>query len=342
MALRVNIIVLLLILFCTNLVNSQTYEEYVKSEKEKIGKFEKERQKEIAKLADKYDEYVKQADKEFADYLQQEWKKYNAFKGVEVPKRPKPVKIPKIDSNLLIDISDGREIPAKLPDTTPVSVVDKLVNPIIQKREKSNFLKTAVEVNYYGSHFSFDIDSDLAGLSLQDHSINAVIAWWKTGSNANYNGLVNQLLDVKNKHSLNDWAYFMLISKTATAINQNDDNDAHLLTWFLMIRSGYKVKIAFDSHSIYVLVPAQNEIYGKSYLMINSQRFYFVDNVTSNSFQTYNFDYPGSDKVIDFNIYSPLNIGADYTEKKIDFSFNEKKYEFHITLNMNTLYFMND
>ena len=333
-------VMFVLLLFGTTF--SQTYEQYKKIQNDQLNEFKLQQEKEIAKLVEEYDAYVKMADKEFTDFLKNEWEEYNAFKALKIPKKPKPAEIPVAKPGINLSHLSTKEIKVLLPTETPVNILNKPVLPLVQKTEPPNYNVSLVKLDYYGNQLSFEYDNELIKTQIQSVNEKAIGNWWQECSNTNYNQLVNQLLSTKSDLSLNDWAYFMLVNKTSNALNSADLNSTRLLTWFLLIRSGYNVKVAFSNNEIFLLFPSSNELYGKSYLMIGNKRYYFQDNITSDTFQTYDFDFPGATRIIDFNIYHPLNIGNDVAVKQIKFKHLNKDYSFPVSINLNTLYFLKD
>jgi len=330
------------LIFSTNLIFGQTYEDFKKSEQQKFNQFKSEQVQQIAKLRQEYNNYVSQADKMFSAYLKKNWKEFNTFKGVAAPQIPKPVKMPQYNPGETIRQLPVKEIPIRVPTPKPAVILLKPILPVIQKIEPENFLKATVEVDFYGKPIHFQTDKNISRIKIQNINEQAIGNWWAECSKTNYNLLVNQLLKTKNQLSLNDWAYFMLVDKTSDKISGGNWNDTRLLTWFLMIRSGYNVKVAYSGNKLYLLLPSAEELYGKKYLSINNELYFFTDSVSSKTFQTYDFNFPGASRTIDLSISQPLDIGNDVVKKQISFTYKEKKYSFPITLNANNLYFMRD
>jgi len=331
-----------IIFFFNNTGFSQTYEEYIKTQNEEFANYKLQQEEEMAKLAQEFDAYVRQADKEFTEFLKNEWEEYNAFQAIKIPEKPKPVEIPKHIPNVTITQIPAKELKVRLPSVEPFSLANRPMMPIIQKTETPNYNMSAVNFDYYGKQLSYEFNDDLLRFELQSVNEQGIGNWWSECSNTSYNQIVNQLLNTKNELSLNDWAYFKLVNKTSEALADGELNKAQLLTWFLLIRSGYNIKVAFTESNIFLLFPSVNELYGKSYLMIDNERYYFSNDITTNSFQTYSFDFPGANRIIDFNIYQPINIGADVKEKLISFSHGGKDYSFPILMSVNTLFLLKD
>jgi hypothetical protein len=321
---------------------SQTWDEYKKTEQEQLAKFKIQQDKELAKLANEFNEYVIKADKEFAAFLQKEWEAYNAFKGLPIPERPKPVAIPVADAKAINTNTHQQKISAIKPRTVSGLAPIIPVLPIIQKTESPVFLKASVQVDYYGASASLTYDEEMSKNPINRIDEHSIAEWWTNHSNTNYNTLINELLTIKNEKCLNDYGYFLLVNKTTATLAANKANEAKLLSWFIMIKSGYNIKVAFNNDQIFLVFPSVNELYGHSFLMINNQQYYFVDEVEVQEFQSYDFEFPGAVKAIDFNIYQPLNIGDDVLERQVKFVYKEKEISFPVLLNANTLFFLKD
>jgi len=321
---------------------AQTYEEYVKSENDKLNKFKNEQEKGLEKLQAEYNNYVEQADKEFSEFLKTSWVEYDAKQTEHIPESPKPVLVPKRDTQSDIKSIEPKQIALILPEKDKKALFVKPLLPIIQKTEIDDYLKQTINVDYYGRQLVFFVDKKLAKIGINEINEQALAKWWSQASETNYNSLVNELLRTKNILNLNDWAYYMLISKTAAQMSMDNKNNTRLFSWFLMIRSGYKAKIAFSGNEIFLLLPSESKLYGKTFFTINNERYYVIGEKVSHKLFTYDFNFPGANRIIDYNIYTPMNIGEDSFEKEISFIYKGKSFSFPVKLNVHTLYMMKD
>ncbi len=322
--------------------HSQTFEEFRKRVEKQFSQFKIHQQKELDKLAAEFDAYIYKSDKDFVDYIKKEWKAYSLIKSIEIPNRPKPIEIPKLNSGKTINDLSSKKINALIPKLKTEFWSERPLVPLVQKTEPKNFVSTSFSFDYYGSNLSFSIDKTLTNLTLKTINEQLIGDWWEQCSEANYNNFINQLLDTKNKLNLNDWAYLMLVKKSMEAIVGNDINQTNLLTWFLLMRSGYESKIAYCSNRIYLLIPSSTELYGRSFLSVNNKCFYFMEDSLPSVFYTYDFDFVDATRPINLNIYQPLSIGTDEFERKINFKYKEKQYSFPVILNKNNLSYLSD
>ncbi len=321
-------------------VQAQTFKEYKKNEQEKFNRFKTEQQQQIKQLQQDYNAYVKKADEQFVRFLEQQWKDFNAFKGEKQPLSPKPVVIPRYKPvNGNINGLPRKEIPVALPALTPFLIPPPAI-PVVLKTQPETKPEPRVEINFYGTLLRFPEVKNIPHLSPSVLSRRSVSNWWKNCSKTGYTRLVNQLLSTKNRLSLNDWAYFMLVRQTAGKVAGENPDNKKLFTWFLMIRSGYNIKIAMADKNIYLLFPSSQDIYGMDYLRINDERYYFTENIGTKTFQTYDFIFPGANRKIDFNILQPLNIGNKVIKKQVSFTYQGKRYSFPVLLDASNLSFM--
>ncbi|MCK9450417.1 MAG: hypothetical protein M0Q90_01895 [Bacteroidales bacterium] len=311
-------------------------------ETDKLQQFKLQQDQELKKLAAEFDDFVNQADKEFSQFLKNEWDSYQVFKGIAIPEKPKPTETPEAPKEVILAKMKSKEITVIPVSEQEPTLYERPILPVVQKTEPADFLKTTTSIDFYGTSLNIQFDDRLAMGSIDKLSEQAIGDWWTMCSQTYYNQLVNELFRLNEKLSLNDWAYFKLVEATANKIAASDKNKTRLLSWFLMIRSGYDVKMAYSGNQLFLLIPTVNQLYGKSYLTIHGVRYYFVEDVNADSFQTYDFSFPGANRMIDLNIYQPLNIGDDFLTKQIAFKNDEAEVSFPVLLSVNTLYLLKD
>jgi hypothetical protein len=106
-----------------------------------------------------------------------------------------------------------------------------------------------------------------------------------------------------------------------------------------MNRSGYKAKLAYAGQNLSLLVPSDNTLYSKSFLDYNGLNYYVMRDLGSQDIFTYEKDFPGSNKILDFHISSPLNFNKNLVSKSIGFNYKEKPYSLNISYNQNVIDF---
>jgi len=151
--------------------------------------------------------------------------------------------------------------------------------------------------------------------------------------------LVTQLESYKTQMNLNDWGYYQLLQKFSKEIYNTTENGQNLMQWVLLNRSGYKAKIAYSGNALSILVPSENTMYSKSYLDYSGMNYYVMRGIGSNNIFTYDKDFPGANKVLDFSLNNPLNFNKKIVTKSIGFNYQEKPYSLNISYNQNIIDF---
>jgi len=169
----------------------------------------------------------------------------------------------------------------------------------------------------------------------------SISAYFEELSNANYNTLLNQFYNKKDLMNLNDWGFYMMVRKAADLIAGNDQNTARLLTWFLLIRSGYMVKAAFLDNEVFVLLPVKNQVYARNYFTFNNMRYYMMEGTADRLF-TYEQDFPEANRIFDLNIYSALVLGDHIADVTLSFDYQGEKFNLPVRYNSNVIAFYND
>ncbi len=327
---------------------AQTFDEYKKIEEQKFIQFKKEQEEGLKKLMQSYNEYVQKADRDFANYIEKQSREYKLFKKVKIPSLPKPESTPHYKPVSRNHMSANVEIKAMIPRKISEKIDIPPILPLVQRQgverhnEEEYDGKNEIRVDYFGTPLVLYYGNKIHHLFIKKPNGRTISAWWLSASRSDYNFLVNQLMQLKNQMGLNDWAYFCLARKVAKAIATNN-NETSLLSWFLMIRSGYDIKVAYDKDNIYVLFPSVNNVYGRNYVVIKDQPYYYAtQNIPEHSFLSFNGIFPGATQKIDFSIKRPMNIGENLVKKDFSFMYEGKKYTIKIVEDLNTIAFMKE
>lgn len=340
---RIPLVLFLLLALCW-ISQAQTYEEYVKQHQSDFQKFKEEQNRLMEKLRKDYSDWVKQHDKEFSDYLNREWANFQVFAGKKAPEKPKPDVMPEYKPAPVPD-ENIRQLPVRAPELDQkkhIPVIGKL--PLIQKPEPEFFSEDAFSITFCGGLVYLDIDRDLRSITSSKRGKAAIVEFWDKASRTNYNRLVNQLSAAKVQFNLNDYGYYMLIQQAAETVYPMPEQDTLrlLLQWFLMIRSGYDVKMAYNNNGIAILLPSFNTLYGTKYITLKGMNYYFFSPFEGTNIQTYDKKYDPAHVSIDFNIPHPIDFGNQPVNKTMKFTFAEKEYGFDLQYDPGIISFYRD
>jgi len=277
-----------------------------------------------------YKEFTTQMDKDFAKALGKEWKEYdtdvepsyNSPKPV-IPPPPPPPKKEEVDK------------------TPPIVIV--IINPPEKRVPKTprptNIPKgyTKLSFDFYSQNINLVYNKQLK-YRLNIFNNYTISKYWLKMSNIEIEKLLNQINTYKRILNLNDWNLYLFVQKISNTILQNTQS-SKLLSWFLMNKLGYDIKIGYGTQNIYLmpgivqLLP--NVLYGRI-----GQRYY------------YNFE--GIKKILTYPITFSNNRLLNLADNKIPYlkkdietrilSFEEKGRVYHINIpyNKNIIDIYND
>jgi hypothetical protein len=320
-------------------IHAQTYEEWLKQEQANFSKFRIEQEKALDAMRKDFAGYVKQRDKDYSDYLKKDWGNFQVSAGKKPPEKPKPAAVPPYKPVPGAPIVRIPIVPALLEIPVKIPTLVKL--PVIQKPEPADYPEDSFSFTFCGAKVYLDVDKNLKNIVTGKKGKQAVTDFWDRAGKTNYNSLVNQLMAAKSRFNVNDYGYFMLVQETAANIYSmpGQQNDRLLLSWFLMVRSGYDVRIACNENQIAILLPSYHTLYSKKFLTINHLNYYFFSPFEGDDIQTYDKCYDLANSPIDFNIASPMNFGSKPVKKSLPFTYKNKAYPIAIAIDPGVMQF---
>ena len=149
-------------------------------------------------------------------------------------------------------------------------------------------------------------------------------------SKSEYELFLSQLNKISQELQLNDWGKFDLIDKISNELFE-DKNDRALFVFFILNHWGMEAKVGKIYNDIALLIPFQNIIYKKSFLVLNTNKYYIMNDVSDGPIQTFEQKFSNSNKILDLKLLKSPNLGADYTTNNLIF----KKYNTRLEINFN-------
>jgi len=313
----IQILFIVFILAITNQLFAQDdYEKFLKQEQQDFNQF------------------LEEEDKAFADFLKKDWEEFKSMNGVVRDKKPKPVKIP----------------PAKVEDKPkakpkkPLPKIEEIKTPPPKPAPKSKpkllvvEKKNALIFNYYGVDIVLDYKRDFQLDISQPVNNNGISTAWTNMGSSKYKSLVGQLKDQRKKLQLNDWGYVLLANSAAVKIFPGSQIKQNLFTWFILVKSGYNAKTAYQKDKVYLLFPSKHMIYGTQYVTLDNVKYYFftAPGTTfklSGMVYTYKGSYKSADTPISMGFNKVPQLVDKDVQRKLDFAFKGKKHNLHIAYN---------
>ncbi|MDD3859801.1 MAG: hypothetical protein PHW83_06345 [Bacteroidales bacterium] len=305
-------------------------------------RFKREYEESIKKENDAFEKYKEERDKEFEEFLKKDWENFQLFAAGKPIQLPGPEKIPIYNKKQEIIIE--AKIPATQIVEIPLDIIpeNKVKYRPIPATESSVADKnlTNASINYFGLESSFLYNKDISSVLISSINEPHIAYYWSEIIKTDYYNLIEQLLDFKNTQNLNDFAFLKLTEKVSESIHPFSTNNAKLLTWFLLLKSGYKAKIGYSGGDVYLLVPVVNTIYSYSYFVFENMKYYiFEKDKNIESIYTYKHDYPEANRIMNFNLYKTPNLGPETLARELEFNYEDKEYKFTIDYNKNLIDF---
>ncbi|MGC8769307.1 hypothetical protein [Calditerrivibrio sp.] len=290
-----------------------------------------------------FNEFKSDSDKGFYEYLKTGWEEFKAFSAIKRDEKPKITKPPVVSVNekkinfekntkLSNDIVIDRGNPENIKDQNPIKLGEQMENHATNQ---------SVEDLY-----RIDLDlSKYSKLSLIDKPIKAekIAEVWKKMATGNYDILVEEIHKKGKKIGFDDWGYFKIVKKTADFIYPNAYNSRILLSWYMLMKLGYDVKLGYNNDAVYLLVPSNQQIYGAPFFNFSGIRYYIIwtDGRDIKTLYSYTGKYPEAEHTFAFKIESFM-MPLDIKSRSVKFTYAGKQYLFNVYYNISNVDFYRD
>jgi hypothetical protein len=275
-----------------------------------------------------YLEYVSQAEKEFIDLLPSSFKDFPLETPLKQEGEPKPVQIEKFvpAGPSLISLHDNKNIPVRevepaLPSFLPAGHVARNTENLTLQFLGQNF-----QVTYDSALRLFNVSAGI--------DPNTLKVYMEALQKTNYQTVIEQLYSIKNNLNLNDWDYFCLTGEFCKSLTAKE-NSQHILAWFLLLESNYKVKIGYNKNAAFLFFASKQPIYQMPWLNIRGVRYY-SSQCKTDSISTYDIDHFKGYKYVNLFHDKPLLLGEMPKVKTIHFPYRDSTYS--VSLHYNQRY----
>ncbi len=311
-----------------------------------------------------FQEYKDKRDKEFTAFLKANWKQTQLLQGKKRDPKPKPVTMPVAppvsEAPVTKPVVKARPVikPVKPVPASPVIVKPAPVKP---PAVTSSPRPIAVPIQkpvapakkYKGVRLTFDFLGETETL-YYDRKLRVNVGGrinkqrisdiWSSLSKADYEPLVEQLVAIKDRRGLNDWAFVLMVNEVAGGIN-NGRNTRSFIDWFLLIKAGYEARIAYNDTRLFLLLPSKQPLFAVPYFTFDGIRFYAVSfdgrDVKLGQVYTYDGRYPGATESLDMRLTSDMVAGSQLTTRNMSFKFKGKQYTIKARYDNQRVDFMN-
>lgn len=278
---------------------------------------------------DAYNQFVQEVDEEFAEFLKNNWEEFQLSPRQKPAIKPKPETFPNADSTR----KSNQQLPIRSGEL--IEFEDELIMPVNHKSVDYIEALVTEEVSFFGEHLEIKYDQRIANIKIAKVAPETISEFWSSISKSDYQVTLNSLQYYKEAFALNDFSFYLLIDRFASKVAQTD-NDRRLLTWFLMSKMKYKVRIGYNEEQLFLMLSSNTNIYGKNYFNFRGTDYYVFD-FEGSKLRSYNKDYPHAFKTIDFVLAKPLNLTTKKAERLVEFYHKGLSYQFPLVYDLNSI-----
>lgn len=257
-----------------------------------------------------YEEFRRKANEEYANFMATPWTFFESNEAVEAPKSPEPP-VPEIKKP-----EEPKQEEVELPFEVVIPEPERCAMPEPPVPIKAPVVpaKNILKFSYYNTECSLGMDDDIK-FSLDDVSEKAVSDAWKKLSNKQVDDFVANCLQLRKDMQLCDWGYITMLDTIAINIFGKKTNEGVVLQMYVLTQSGYNVRIARTDNKLVLLLPTKEVLYNYTYLMIDNERYYVIDQTDADGFMVFNHAFP-KEKMSSLQIRTIPNLVNVHTNAK--------------------------
>ena len=255
------------------------------------------------KAKKEYADFRKQALAEYTKFVREAWEEFGAEPPVAIPEEEKvePMVVPGYEEETAGffsklfgggDKKDKKEKEKKKEkakrvksnETLPVQAVVDAPSPAKKQPQPLSKVEQTSDPNPY---YKFDVFGTeckvrmgnncrftLPGVS-GDEVADAINQFTKP----QFDNMLYDCLEERKAHNFSDWAYYQMLLALTNKFYGNHTNEATLTLAFLYSQSGYKMRMAHDGKTLYMIVASQYNMFGKSYFYVDGEWYYLLENI---------------------------------------------------------------
>jgi hypothetical protein len=283
-------ITVLLLLGC-NIATAQ-FDSIVNNFQQEFDKFRQE-------IEQEHRQFLNENDSVFAKFLKDSWEDFEVFYK-EVQEPPKPLVQPKTEEETVPEPQELK--PAPIDSAKTQIMPDEKTEKTPEKtpaEATENFGRAMIDFDFYGAGAKVLYPGNLPVLEQIDED-NIEMYFEKACNLVAVHDLIEELRETKKRMRLNDWGYYKLVEETARSLESVEHRQV-LLTWVIMLKSGYNVKVGFNADGVYLMFPSQEEIFSSLYFTMNGSPYYIQTSWGKNKplprMRVHRTNYPGNRKL---------------------------------------------
>lgn len=305
---------------------------------------------------EKYQEYLNEQDKAFLKFLKRQWTSVEVEAEAGTPVNDKPADLPtvgELDGAAQSSASDSEEgatsesEPAPTdpsePDQEPESAdlnADPADLPPQAQTSSSGRPRSEVEpgsdmstaaLRFFGVPTSVPYTSSITPSLDGGPGKESIRSFWRTMAKQDYAPTLEAVQTQRDELGLSDWGYYVYLRDLGNQLYQkgtgaSGSNAATLWTWFMMMKSGYAVRVGYRSDNIFLMLPVDRQIYNRPQMYLNEQRYYLMVEGGGGSLRTYEGQHEEADRVLTLDQKILPNLKGSTKQRSASFSYDGERY----------------
>lgn len=284
-----------------------------------------------------FKQFKDERDREFAEFLRTQWQEFQSFRGIKRDPTPKPVVIPAAPRT-----PDERKPPAPPPIVQIKPEVPKPPAPLAPPPVAVPKGKP-VTLSFYGQSVLLYYDASIEAKLVGAPGPESIADYWSALGRSEYEPLLARLRAVREGLKLSDWAYADLVRAFSRQVHPRAENDEHLLVWFLLTKSGYRSRVAYDDNRVHLFVPTDQKMYETKFLTVQGTPHYAAlardRGASVGRVYTYDREYPGQTRNMDLRLVSLEFTKPTLEFRDVKFEYGDKRYAFRIPIDRRVIEF---
>ena len=279
-----------------------------------------------------FSNYKDERDAAFASYLKKQWSEYDALISKPLYEEAKPSKINPAIPKSIKSLGPQTRIVLKTPPEEPLAQLP--IEPKIEKKD--------IYFDFFGTRLGFDVPKSATIAKFYPQNQEGVSGFFNVVASSEYQELVRSIARTKGEMALNDWGAYLLVNALSEKIFSNPD-EAKLLSWFLLNKLGYDVKVGLAKKHVVLMHYSEKIIYSTPSYSFGKRKFYALSQYAKGSvgrLYTYERSYPNATKALDLQLKKLPNFEKNLKSKTLTFKQDGKAYSTTYDYNQNLLDFM--
>jgi outer membrane protein OmpA-like peptidoglycan-associated protein len=193
-----------------------------------------------------------------------------------------------------------------------------------------------VDMTFFEVPFTLRRDNKLVAAPVTTWDNGSIADYWKFLAETEYDDLLKQARAKKDQLGLNDWGFTLLLYDIGKHILGNSQQQSTLFAWFMLLKSGYDVRVGYADNKIYLLIPSDNKLFSIPYLTLGlkgvSRRYYALNPEPkapqmSGQLYTYNGSYLDASSTVNFNVPQIPRLRDAVQTRPLSFRYKGKEYK---------------